>query len=106
MGASSSTEVEAHDAASDPAPQRTASAELPASSMPAPPGTSSPLLAHPLRVGEEASEDELLEEEDAGASSVSSVFTMCNSAIGAGVLSLPYAFRCAGALQICSCSRF
>jgi hypothetical protein len=31
-----------------------------------------------------------------GASSVSSVFTLCNSAIGAGVLSLPYAFQCAG----------
>lgn len=32
-----------------------------------------------------------------GASSLSSVFTLCNSAIGAGVLSLPYAFQCAGA---------
>eukprot|EP00775_Hariotina_reticulata_P008954 gene8954-9130_t len=31
-----------------------------------------------------------------GASSLSSVFTLCNSAIGAGVLSLPYAFQCAG----------
>lgn len=31
-----------------------------------------------------------------GASSLSSVFTLCNSAIGAGVLSLPYAFSCAG----------
>lgn len=31
-----------------------------------------------------------------GESSVSSVFTLCNSAIGAGVLSLPYAFGCAG----------
>lgn len=97
MGASSSTDVAAGDAANDPAPQRTASDELPASSLPVPPGTSSPLLAHPVRVAEEASEDELLEEEDAGVSSVSSVFTMCNSAIGAGVLSLPYAFRCAGA---------
>ena len=32
-----------------------------------------------------------------GASSLGSVFTLCNSAIGAGVLSLPYAFKCAGA---------
>jgi hypothetical protein len=31
-----------------------------------------------------------------GLSSLSSVFTLCNSAIGAGVLSLPFAFRCAG----------
>jgi sodium-coupled neutral amino acid transporter 7/8 len=31
-----------------------------------------------------------------GASSLSSVATLCNSAIGAGVLSLPYAFSCAG----------
>eukprot|EP00878_Enallax_costatus_P011109 GHUV01011602.1.p1 GENE.GHUV01011602.1~~GHUV01011602.1.p1 ORF type:complete len:461 (+),score=81.03 GHUV01011602.1:314-1696(+) len=31
-----------------------------------------------------------------GASSLSSVFTLCNTAIGAGVLSLPYAFECAG----------
>ena len=31
-----------------------------------------------------------------GASSLSSVFTLCNSCIGAGVLSLPYAFRRAG----------
>lgn len=42
-----------------------------------------------------------------GASSVSSVFTLCNSAIGAGVLSLPYAFQCAGecraaAVQLCA----
>ena len=35
--------------------------------------------------------------EDAdGSSSMSSVFTLCNSAIGAGVLSLPYAFRKSG----------
>lgn len=36
-----------------------------------------------------------------GASSVSSVFTLCNSAIGAGVLSLPYAFQCAGEHNSC-----
>ena len=34
-----------------------------------------------------------------GASSLSSVFTLCNSCIGAGVLSLPYAFRRAGEHQ-------
>lgn len=33
-----------------------------------------------------------------GATSLSSVFTLCNSCIGAGVLSLPYAFKKAGAL--------
>lgn len=32
----------------------------------------------------------------AGASSLSSVFTLCNTAIGAGVLGLPYAFKCSG----------
>ena len=37
--------------------------------------------------------------EEEGESSVSSVFTMCNSCIGAGVLSLPYAFYCAGMVQ-------
>ncbi|KAF6255255.1 transmembrane amino acid transporter protein-domain-containing protein [Scenedesmus sp. NREL 46B-D3] len=31
-----------------------------------------------------------------GASSLSSVFTLCNTAIGAGVLGLPFAFRCSG----------
>lgn len=35
-------------------------------------------------------------QETGGASSLSSVATLCNSAVGAGVLSLPYAFRCAG----------
>ena len=39
-------------------------------------------------------------EESEGETSVSSVFTMCNSCIGAGVLSLPYAFYCAGMLNI------
>lgn len=100
MGASSSADVTSHDAASVPVPQRTGSEELPTSSLPAANGRSRPLVAHPVHLGsgagEEADEDELLDEEDAGASSVSSVFTMCNSAIGAGVLSLPYAFRCAG----------
>jgi hypothetical protein len=27
---------------------------------------------------------------------MSSVFTLCNTAIGAGVLGLPFAFRCSG----------
>ncbi len=39
----------------------------------------------------------LISEDEEGSSSVSSVFTLCNSAIGAGVLSLPYAFRKSGA---------
>ena len=38
---------------------------------------------------------QIFEDED-GSSSMSSVFTLCNSAIGAGVLSLPYAFRKSG----------
>lgn len=38
----------------------------------------------------------IIGDEAEGESSVSSVFTMCNSAIGAGVLSLPFAFGCAG----------
>ena len=32
-----------------------------------------------------------------GASTVSSVSTLCNTALGAGVLGLPFAFKCAGA---------
>lgn len=36
------------------------------------------------------------EQLSAGASSISSVFTLCNTAIGAGVLGLPFAFRCTG----------
>jgi hypothetical protein len=36
------------------------------------------------------------ENEEAGQSAVSSVATLCNSAVGAGVLSLPFAFRHAG----------
>lgn len=34
--------------------------------------------------------------QEGGASSWASVFTLCNSAIGAGVLSLPFAFQSAG----------
>ncbi|GBF99905.1 hypothetical protein Rsub_12813 [Raphidocelis subcapitata] len=37
-----------------------------------------------------------VEVQEGGASSLSSVATLCNSAVGAGVLSLPFAFRCAG----------
>lgn len=37
-----------------------------------------------------------ISEDEEGSSSMSSVFTLCNSAIGAGVLSLPYAFRYSG----------
>lgn len=40
----------------------------------------------------------LISEDEEGSSSMSSVFTLCNSAIGAGVLSLPYAFRKSGVL--------
>lgn len=35
-----------------------------------------------------------------GQSSLASVFTLCNSCIGAGVLALPYALRCAGTLVV------
>lgn len=38
----------------------------------------------------------LISEDEEGSSSMSSVFTLCNSAIGAGVLSLPFAFRLSG----------
>jgi len=37
-----------------------------------------------------------INEDEDGSTSISSVFTLCNSAIGAGVLSLPYAFRKSG----------
>ena len=43
-----------------------------------------------------ASTQILIGEDSEGETSVTSVFTLCNSAIGAGVLSLPYAFYCAG----------
>jgi hypothetical protein len=42
-----------------------------------------------------------ISEDEEGSSSMSSVFTLCNSAIGAGVLSLPYAFRYSGEAAIC-----
>lgn len=41
----------------------------------------------------------LISEDEEGNSSMSSVFTLCNSAIGAGVLSLPYAFRKSGQIN-------
>ena len=44
----------------------------------------------------------IIGEEAEGETSVSSVFTLCNSAIGAGVLSLPFAFECAG-MRYCGC---
>lgn len=50
----------------------------------------------------------LISEDEEGSSSMSSVFTLCNSAIGAGVLSLPYAFRKSGQVTVCTpraCSR-
>ena len=45
---------------------------------------------------DDASEASEEEEEEEGASALSSVFTLCNSCIGAGVLSLPFAFMKAG----------
>ena len=42
-----------------------------------------------------------ISEDDDGSTAMSSVFTLCNSAIGAGVLSLPYAFRKSGEPQPC-----
>lgn len=78
---------------------------MPPISLPLPPPPS--LAAHRISVGEElegggsdpdrdaaASSDS--DSDDSGATSASSVFTLCNSAIGAGVLSLPFAFRRAG----------
>jgi hypothetical protein len=74
-----------------------------------PPLSVPPLAAHQISVGEDEEDDN--ERTDGGASdssdsgsdggasgatSASSVFTLCNSAIGAGVLSLPFAFRRAG----------
>lgn len=58
-------------------------------------GDDSPLVSRRI---DDLTDDEEEEEagSDEGASSASSVVTLCNSAIGAGVLSLPYAFRCAG----------
>ena len=47
-----------------------------------------------------------ISEDEEGSSSVSSVFTLCNSAIGAGVLSLPYAFRYSGVAAAPGCPPF
>ena len=44
--------------------------------------------------------------EEEGASALSSVFTLCNSCIGAGVLSLPFAFMKAGEVHALTCFRF
>ena len=41
-----------------------------------------------------------INEDEDGSTSISSVFTLCNSAIGAGVLSLPYAFRKSGEISL------
>lgn len=61
------------------------------------------LAAHQISFDDEENDDETSsssssdsEDDDSGATSASSVFTLCNSAIGAGVLSLPFAFRRAG----------
>ena len=55
------------------------------------PGSSGRITAT-IHIKTEAEE----EAEQLGASPMSSVLTLCNSAIGAGVLSLPYAFRLSG----------
>ena len=77
-------------------------AMMPPLSVPPPP----PLLAaHQISVDDEENLDRDRDADasssdsdadDSGATSASSVFTLCNSAIGAGVLSLPFAFRRAG----------
>ena len=66
------------------------------------------LAAHQISVDEElegggsdpdrgaAASSDSSSDDDSGVTSASSVFTLCNSAIGAGVLSLPFAFRRAG----------
>lgn len=58
-----------------------------------------------IQIGRQISNltDEVEEGSEEGASSASSVVTLCNSAIGAGVLSLPYAFRCAGTSPTDNC---
>ena len=67
-----------------------------------PPVSLPPLLAaHPLEettaTDLDADDSDSDDSDDgSGASSASSVFTLCNSAIGAGVLSLPFAFRRSG----------
>ena len=69
---------------------------LPSLPLPPPPR---PLSAHRLSdSASSASSTESDSDSDPGgaATSASSVFTLCNSAIGAGVLSLPFAFRRAG----------
>ena len=47
--------------------------------------------------GNREDDDASSQASDEGASALSSVFTLCNSCIGAGVLSLPFAFMKAGA---------
>ena len=76
-----------------------APAMMPAATVPPLPS----LTAHQISVDDEeetgdasASSSSSESDDDSGATSASSVFTLCNSAIGAGVLSLPFAFRRAG----------
>ena len=59
-----------------------------------PPGPA--IVSIKARKGQPANLMIQIAEDEEGSSSVSSVFTLCNSAIGAGVLSLPYAFRKSG----------
>ena len=66
--------------------------ETPSTELDLPEGV--PLNGH--REDDEASS----QASEEGASALSSVFTLCNSCIGAGVLSLPYAFMKAGILSL------
>ena len=61
-------------------------------------GDAGPPPPPPFRLPPRAILDDDDEEEEEGNTAMSSVATLCNSAIGAGVLSLPFAFRQAGKL--------
>lgn len=54
----------------------------------------------PLNEREQDDGDSDYNSEQDGASALSSVFTLCNSCIGAGVLSLPFAFMKAGTSRL------
>ncbi len=61
-----------------------------------PPSSGPATVSIKARKGQPANLLIQISEDEEGSSSMSSVFTLCNSAIGAGVLSLPYAFRKSG----------
>ena len=69
-----------------------------------PPSSGPATVSIKARKGQPANLLIQISEDADGSSSMCSVFTLCNSAIGAGVLSLPYAFRKSGGESLANCT--